>query len=285
MLKILLIGGYGLLGQDIYETLISNNFEVFRFDKKELNLLDAQSIKAQIGRCSPEVIIHAAGYTDVNHAEVDFENAIALNVLGMYNLIKAINSPAIPLFYFSTDYVFNGKKQEPYIENDARAPVNKYGWTKLISEDVLRANYEAYYIFRTSWLFGNRKTCFPKQIIKRLLETEENISVVCDQIGTPTYTKDIAVALIEFIQKKIPYGIYHLTNDGQTSWYQFAVEAADFLSIDSSRIHPIPTSDYKSLVARPQYSVLSNYKRCQYQVEMRDYKEALKEFLANLKTA
>jgi dTDP-4-dehydrorhamnose reductase len=279
-MNILLLGGFGLLGSDIYHFFLNRGHTIIRYQKEELNILNVSQLTEKIHFHKPDLIIHAAGFTDVNQSEINFEQAFNINCIGMRNIISAIDDTNIPIIYFSTDYVFSGFKQVPYLETDTPAPVNKYGWSKLMSEDILKANYEKYYIIRTSWLFGENGKCFPKLILKKLMNNQI-VRVVNDQVGTPTYTKDLAKCLIDIL--KLPYGIYHITNSGYTTWYEYAVLIAKYFGFDTKMVLPISSSDLGQSVRRPLYSVLSNNKWMEYHPPLQHYNEALGVFLNNIR--
>lgn len=278
-MNILLIGGYGLLGSDIFNVLNKNpNYDVVRYTKMEMNLLDRKAVKQKLDHFQPDLIINAAGYTNVKDCEINLDIAFNNNIIALYNLINEVKGKSIPIVHFSTDYVFEGNAIEPYIEEDIKNPINNYGWTKLLSEDLLKANYNAYYIIRTSWLFGKNGSCFPSAILNKLIKGEE-IMVVNDQFGTPTYTLDLALLLPRIMD--LPYGTYHITNSGYTNWYNFALDIAKIKDLDSTKITPISSEDFDSEIRRPKSSVLSSEKINKHSIYVRHYKEALEEFLEN----
>ncbi|QIB27587.1 dTDP-4-dehydrorhamnose reductase [Caloranaerobacter azorensis] len=275
-MKILLLGGYGLLGSDIYNVLVSKRYEVVRYTKRELNLMDRKKLETVLKYYNPQIVINAAGYTDVNRAQNDFQSAFDINCIGTYNLVYSLKKIDAKLIYISTDYIFNGEKNEPYTEEDEALPLNNYGWTKLVSEDIIRANYKNYYIIRTSWLFGLNGRCFPKIILDKL-KNNKKVEVVEDQIGSPTYTIDLAENILDVVN--LPYGIYNITNSGNTSWYDYAKLIAEYAGLDSSNIIPIKTNKYFEKVKRPSYSVLSNSKWKSYNRPLRHFSEALRDFI------
>jgi len=279
-MKVFLLGGYGLLGSDIYLSFVKAGFEVYRFPKEKVNLLDISTLNI-INDLNPDVIVHAAGYTNVEKSELNITNAIELNCKGMYNLLRILKDQDIPILYFSTDYVFDGQNNEAYKEEDKALPINNYGLSKLMSEDILRANYKNYYIIRTSWLFGEHGNCFPKVILDKC-KNQQKLDVVSDQIGSPTYTKDLAETVKQIIIKKIPFGTYHVTNDGETTWYEFALEILKNSKVNLFEINKILTEDLLSNTKRPKYSVLSNEKIKSYGIVNRSYESASKEFLNNI---
>ncbi|MDR6552200.1 dTDP-4-dehydrorhamnose reductase [Paenibacillus qinlingensis] len=276
-MKILLFGGFGLLGNDIYSFLTECGHSVFRFQKNELNLLDISLVREMINEINPEIIINSAGYTNVNGAELNYKDAIDGNVKSLHLLVEVISKLDIPLIYFSTDYIFDGVKNIPYVENDFPNPLNFYGWTKFMAEQVIQANLEQFYIIRTAWLFGNNGNCFPKTIIT-MLKNKQKIRVVSDQIGSPTYTMDIARMIPNIF--KMPFGIYHLSNKGEVSWYHYSKLIAKYGGFSTDLIEPIKSEENASVPKRPSYSVLDSSKivKCASS-EIRGFEEALKEFM------
>ncbi|GAB2669948.1 dTDP-4-dehydrorhamnose reductase [Paenibacillus thermoaerophilus] len=280
-MRVLLVGGYGLLGTEIFEQLQKSvTFEVIRFDKSQFNLLDKDSIHEALSSVKPDIVIHAAGYTNVEKAEDDFREAFEINCQGLYYLIDCLKATCrCPLLYFSTDYVFDGQKRTPYKETDRMNPLNRYGWTKALSEDIIRANYKEAFIIRTAWLFGNYGKCFPKTIIKKLQESNI-VPVINDQFGSPTYTADVAKCISQIFN--LPYGTYHVVNSGMASWYDFAMEIAELLNLDKGKIVPVQSGQFGLRAKRPSYSVLDNTKWSKLSKPIRHYKDALKDYISTI---
>lgn len=270
-----------MLGSDIYHAFQHAGYQTVRMSKDECNITDIESLKTTIIKYQPELIIHAAGLTNVDLAEVIPMDTYNVNSLSMYNLLQSISELKPKIIFFSTDYVFDGKQGIPYREESPCRPLNIYGRSKLLAEDILRANYEKYYIIRTSWLFGKGGKCFPDTIAQKLLRETEILSVVDDQIGCPTYTVDLAESLLELLD--CPYGIYNVTNSGSTSWYELARLVAQEKNIldFETRIQPVHSSSYLTKAARPTYSVLDNTKWKVYKHPLRHFSEALHSFLIN----
>jgi len=276
-MKVLIIGGYGLLGTDIYNTLKHSGHSVCRLSKEECDITNVYLMGQSIWGFDPDMIIHAAGFTNVELSEQMKMEALNINSISMYNLLSIAEKRKPIIVYFSTDYVFDGKKDSPYTEGDLCYPLNTYGFSKLLAEDVLRANYSKHYIVRTSWLFGKSGRCFPKVIIDKLNSNNQTLKVVSDQIGSPTYTEDLAKALQDLL--KCPYGTYHVTNSGATSWFELACFIAQEKGFEDGRIQSIVTNEMSSSVKRPLYSVLDNSKWEKYNQPLRHYSEALIDFL------
>lgn len=279
-MKILLFGGFGLLGQDIFKVLIDLDIEVIRFSSDELNLLDFDKLETKVSEICPDIVINAAGYTDVIRSEKELSLAFQGNVITTHNLVKCLRPRNIPLVHFSTDYIFSGKQTTPYTEQDFTDPINNYGWSKLISEQIITTTLKKYYIIRTSWLFGTGGKCFPKSILSQLKNAKE-LSVVADQIGSPTFSYDLAKMVPVIVNG--PFGIYHFANKGVVSWLDFSKVIAE-MSGNKHLVQFIrPISGQDQFVKRPSYSVLDTSKvQKTFNLDIRDFREALKDYLEYL---
>lgn len=274
-MKILIVGGSGMLGRLIVDTLTKSSKDILYPSSNEMNLCNRKQVMKYFSDNKIDYVIHCAGFTDVNEAENNLD-AYKINCESMYWIVFECRMKDIPLLYFSTDYVFDGTKSTPYDENDIKNPLNTYGLTKSLSEDIIIANLLDYRIIRISWLFGNSKKCFPAKIISKLNENKE-FAVVCDQIGSPTYVNDIAYRIGDLI--KLPIGIYHLSNFGETSWYDFAILIAEYLNIKNNYVKKGYSELTNNYVKRPLNSMLDNQKINSLNIKLRDYKEAIKEYL------
>ena len=275
-MKILITGAYGMLGSDLRETL--KNFELICTGSKDLDITDEEKVMDFITEKSPDLVINAAAYTAVDDCETNYDEAYAVNAIGPRNLAIACKRQDIPLIHISTDYVFDGSKRTPLMENDKLGPQSAYGKTKLAGEEFIQENTDKYFILRTAWLYGLHGGNFVKTMLD-LAETHDEITVVNDQIGSPTYSLDLAVAITNLLQSD-KYGIYHVTNEGECSWYDFAKAIFEFSNIDVNVI-PVSTEEFPRPAPRPHYSVLDNKKwNASGFVPMRDYKEALGSFLS-----
>lgn len=271
-MKILITGAYGMLGYDLCQ-ILEKKHNIIKPNSKILNIINFKETKDFIKNHKPDILINCAAYTDVEKAQTELKKAQEVNFLGCENLSKICAENKIPLIHFSSDYVFDGKKNSPYLINDIPNPINNYGSTKLQGENAIIKNCEKYYIIRTSWLFGKNGNNFIKKIIA-LYDTQKSetptIKVVDDEISCPTYTKDLSNSILELLDK--PYGIYHITNNGFCSRYEFAKKIFNILNLKVNLI-PIKSNDYKALAKRPKYSVLkSNFK-------LRNWSDALIEYL------
>jgi dTDP-4-dehydrorhamnose reductase len=276
---IFVTGITGMLGKDIETQALKNGFLVKGIGSQDLDIADRDEVENYFFNFKPQAIIHSAAFTDVDGCEKNREQAYKVNVIGTKNLAGISAKLDVPFIFISTDYVFDGKKAEAYQEHDEPNPESYYGYTKFLAEEYILKNLRSFYIVRTSWLFGRGGKNFVKTILCLADESNE-LTVVNDQQGSPTYTQDLAEALIELIYKKPPYGIYHVTNSGVCSWYEFAQEICRQAAIDVS-IRPITSEEYKRPARRPANSVLDNKRlREEGLTPLRDYKEALNEFLA-----
>ncbi len=269
--KILVTGANGQLGYAIVTIFKLHGIDVIGTDRSVLDITKKEQVNKLIISIKPDVIIHCAAYTAVDKAESDRVNCYNTNVNGTRNLAQISKDLDIEFIYFSTDYVFDGTKLEPYETTDIPNPINYYGLTKYLGEEIVRTLLTKFYIFRISWVFGPNGKNFVNTIL-RLSKEKESINVVSDQIGSPTYTLDVA----EFLTKKIriEYGIHHLTNEGYISWYEFANEIIN-LSKKNIRIYPIKSEEYKTAAKRGLNSRILNSNFPQ----LKNWKLALKHFL------
>lgn len=275
-MKILITGASGMLGYDLQETL--KNHELILFNSKTLDITNKQIVNEKIGKIEPDIVINAAAYTNVDACEKNYDDAYKVNALGPKNLAKVCKELDIPLVHISTDYVFNGEKNTPLKEEDEIGPKTAYGKTKLEGEIFIQETCNKYFIIRTAWLYG----CNGNNFVKTMLELAKNnneINVVNDKVGSPTYTFDLAIAISKIIETD-DYGIYHLTNSGSCSWYEFSKEIFKLSNINI-KVNPVSTEEFPRPAPRPKYSVLSDEKWINKGFKpLRNYKEALKDYLS-----
>ena len=255
-MKVFVTGIKGQLGFDVMNELEKRGHEAVGTDVEELDITDAEAVGEFISRVNPDAVIHCAAWTAVDAAE-DEENideVRAVNASGTENIAKACKKLDCKMIYISTDYVFDGRGTEPFETDSPKAPCNFYGKTKLEGETEAARLCKRLFIVRISWVFGENGKNFVKTMLRLAAERSE-ISVVCDQTGSPTYTKDLAVLLCEMISG-CKYGVYHATNEGICSWAEFADKIME-LSKSETKIIPIPSSQYKSAAVRPANSRLS----------------------------
>ncbi len=264
MNTILLIGANGQLGWELRHTL-ANLGNVIACTHNEMDLCDADAIVSKIRNIKPDIIVNAAAYTAVDRAESEPELAMKINATAPLILAKEAKRLNALLIHFSTDYVFDGKSQQPYTESDLPNPINIYGKSKLAGEKNIEAIGGCYIILRTSWVYSTRGHNFLNTMLK-LAEFEKKINVVNDQIGAPTWSRQLAnhtaqaIEMVKNSQNPDPlYGLYHLCASGSTNWYKFAeaIFKCRKLEVD---LHPITSEQYNSTAQRPLNSLLSNTK-------------------------
>lgn len=271
-MRILVAGAYGQLGTSIVRKM-SPIHEVFAFGSKKLDVGNEEQVLETVRRIKPTYIINCAAYNNVNQAEAYVKEAEYVNQIGAYNLAKAAELIQATLIHISTDYVFDGEKKYPYVEEDTANPLNIYGITKYRGEQLIQEVCRKYMIIRTSWLYSDKSNNFPNTIMK-LAKEKEKLNVICDHIGTPTNTEELS----EVIAKLIYFGgqgIYHCSGNGMCSWYDFAKKTVELAGL-KCEILPIYAKDYKEVARKPSYSVLDK-KKLQHTIEytMKDWQEAL----------
>ena len=280
-MKILITGAYGMLGSDLREVLKDN--ELIITGSKDLDITKETNVLQFIEDKKPEIVINAAAYTNVDNCETAYDNAYLVNAIGPKNLAVACNKLNIPLIHVSTDYVFDGSKTTPLSEEDKLGPKTAYGKTKLEGEKFVQENTKKYFILRTAWLFGINGKNFVKTMIN-LSKKNNLLKVVNDQKGCPTYCYDLAMAIKQLLNSD-KYGIYHLTNKGELSWYDFAKKIFELSNI-TINVKPVTTEEFPRPAPRPHYSVLSNQKWINAGFSpMRNYEDALKDYLSLLKSS
>lgn len=255
-MKILVTGAQGQLGQDIVR-LAQEKHDVLGLGRAALDITDGSSVKQVVSDFCPDLIVHTAAYTAVDQAESDIEQAYHVNANGSRNVAMAAASMGAKLCYISTDYVFDGLADTPYGEYDTPHPQTVYGKSKLAGEEFVQTLCPRWFIVRTSWVFGLHGNNFVKTMLQ-LGQTHDVLKVVQDQVGSPTYTVDLADFLLRLGATE-QYGIYHASNQGVCSWFEFAqaIFAAAGMS-DRVRVVPCTTADFPRPAPRPKYSVLGN---------------------------
>ena len=268
MTKILLTGVTGQVGQELQKTLTSLG-EVVGFDREKFDLSKPEQIKRQIAEIKPNIVVNAAAYTAVDKAETEKELAIAINGDAPKAIAVAAQKVNATVVHISTDYVFNGKNYTPYLETDSTDPLGVYGNSKLLGEIRVRENCDRHIILRTAWVYGSRGHGNFVKTMLRLGETKEELKVVADQIGSPTWSYDIAEAIANLLNKSqtdsTVNGTYNFSNSGVASWYDLAVAVFDEarqlgFPLKIKQVLPIATADYPTPAQRPAYSVLSKGK-------------------------
>jgi len=257
---ILVTGADGMLGTELVKLLRrSEGIRVIPSLIKDMDITDLVSVRDNLQEFRPDVVVHTAAYTQVDSAEKDSLTAFMVNSEGTKNLAFFCRELDIDMMYISSDYVFDGKKGEPYVETDPTCPINTYGRTKLLGEHYIQALLDRYKIIRTSWLngLGGSFTRNFIETILRIAQRKNRISVVNDQIGRPTFTFDLARRLVLLLE--LPEtGIFHVTNSGHCSWFELAEEIVRLTEIEGVSVHPITSAQFRSLALRPEFSVLAN---------------------------
>ena len=279
-MKILITGSNGMLGHDLEEILKSKH-ELVLTTSKTLDITDKEHTMDFICETKPDIVINSAAYTDVDGCEENQDIAYAVNGEGVRNLALACKEVDCPLVHISTDYVFNGKNDRPWVEDDEIGPISIYGKSKRKGEEAILEILDKYFIVRTAWLYGINGKNFPKTMLE-LAKNHSEITVVYDEVGTPTYTPDLAYGISQLIESDL-YGIYHLTNSGSCSWCEFARYIFEVADMDV-KVIPVTASEFARPAPRPSYSVLENRNWVKNGFKpLRSYKEAIKEYVELIK--
>lgn len=270
MKKVLLTGSKGMLGQDLSAVLEDEGYEVIETVRENLDITDYNQIKKSLNFYNPDIVIHCAAYTNVDGAESDLKTAQNINAKGTENIAKICSEKDIILIYISTDYVFDGTKNKPYLPSDKTNPVNNYGKTKLEGENAVQKYCKKYYIVRTSWLYGHYGKNFVETMIS--LVDKPELKVVDDQIGCPTWTMELSNGIVKLLELMPEFGIYHICSSGYTSWYGFAKEIFKLIG-RKVNLKPCKTKEFPRPAKRPFYSVMDNQGIC------RNWKAALEDYI------
>ncbi len=276
-MKILITGANGMLAKSVRARLKEGN-ELICTDVADLDITDEEAVMKFVEENKPEYIVNCAAFTAVDKAEEVYDLAEKINANGPGNLAKAAKAVDATLVHISTDYVFDGDLDvtKSYVETDAVGPVTVYGKTKLHGEEQVKANTDKYYIFRTAWLYGDGNN-FVRTMLKLGNEKDE-ISVVADQHGSPTYAEDLANIIAEAIEKKIPYGLYHSTNQGFTTWYDFTKKIFELADIKCN-VKPVTSEEFIRPAKRPKNSKLNKQKLLDQGVTVPEWEDGLKRYL------
>ncbi len=276
-MKVLVTGANGQLGYDVIKQLNSVDIDYLGTDRESLDITNKEQVTRVISDHNPDVVIHCAAYTAVDKAEDEKELCYSVNVLGTKYVAEACKEIDAKMFYISTDYVFDGEGDEPFGVTDKPNPINYYGQTKYEGEVEVQKILDKCFVVRISWVFGCNGNNFVKTML-RLGKERDEISVVADQIGSPTYAYDLAKLLVKMIQTD-KYGIYHATNEGYCSWYEFACEIFKQVGINV-RVNPIKTEEYPTRAKRPKNSrLVKNIGGVNNFSQLRNYKMAIQEFM------
>ncbi len=276
-MRVTITGGSGMLGHALVEAAPAG-VELFPLSRADGDLSTWDGARRAIEPTNPDLVIHCAAWTDVDGCTADPQRAWLNNAVATRNVALLCSRLGARLVALSTDYVFDGAKGAPYIEQDAPHPLNAYGRSKLAAEQAVQETLGNYLIVRTQWLFGPGGNNFVARIIE-LGRERDNLTVVADQFGSPTYTRDLAGALWDVAARDI-HGIMHITNSGQASWAELAAEALCAAGLDKVTINRISAADWPSPTVRPGYCVLANARRAQLGLPpLRPWQEAVREYV------
>jgi len=274
-MKVLVTGARGQLGSDLVP-ILKDVYQVFGFSRAEMDVTNMTQVVTTIHQLNPDVVIHTAAYTQVDQAESDKDRAFLVNAFGTRNVAAAAQQIGAKIIYISTDYVFDGEQTTPYTEFDQPNPRSVYGKSKLAGEELVKSLSDKYFIVRTSWVCGKHGHNFMKTMLK-LAQTQEELRVVNDQIGSPTFTRDLA----HFLKKLMVtdyYGTYHATNTGICSWYDFAKAIFEEYNVPI-KLTAIQTKDFPRPAPRPAFSALDHMSiRLHQFADFRHWKEALQDY-------
>ncbi len=277
---ILVTGAGGQLGGDVCRILEAEKKAFIPTDADTLDITDENAVKAFFEANSIDAVIHCAAYTAVDKAEDEREKCFLVNKTGTKNLARCAQSQGAKMLYVSTDYVFGGNGDSPFNVNDPKGPLNSYGESKLEGEQAVLESCKRFFIVRTSWVFGEKNTNFIATML-RLSQTHNKVSVVCDQIGSPTYSKHLANLLCKMIETE-KFGVYHATNEGFCSWAQLARETF-LIAKKSTKVNPVKSEEYKTRAKRPLNSRLSKASLDLAGFErLPSWEAAVREYLSNI---
>jgi len=269
-----------MLGRDLMNLLQTSLFndEIIGWDIEEIDIQKEGDVATKVGKLRPHIVVHLAAYTNVDGCELDEEKAFAINAEGTKHVVLASASCRAKVVYLSTDYVFDGNKREPYLENDSPQPLNVYGRSKLKGEQYVQDLVKDGLIIRTQWLYGRHGNNFVTSILQQARE-KRVLSIVNDQIGSPTYAMDVAEAISVLIQFGAQ-GIFHVANSDLCTWYTFGQAILKLSGMGKVRVIPISSKDLGRPAVRPPYSVLNCQKlKKEMGLTLRPWTEALKDFL------
>jgi len=291
-MHVLILGANGMLGRALQKQFEAD--QVVNWDRNELDITDRDQVLEHLPICEPDLVINAAAYTDVEKAEAEEDLATKVNGYAVGYLAEACAKLNIPLVHISTDYVFSGDKKDGYAEEDIPGePLNAYGRSKLLGEQLLQKNTDKSWLIRTAWLFGPLTTLRPraqgrevssgsngpqgKNFVETMInlgKQKPELQVVDDQHGAPTYTRDLAQAIFKMTHEQAPYGIYHLTNGGTATWAEFAKEIFKLMQMPVNVVS-VTSDEFPTKARRPKWSILKNTKR----PFLRNWQEALKDYI------
>jgi dTDP-4-dehydrorhamnose reductase len=278
-LKILLIGASGMLGTDLVRALSECRHELICPRHAELDITDSKSVREWLLRARPDAVVLSAAYTRVDDCETHRDLAFAVNAEGPRNVAVACREAGAKLLFVSTDYVFNGRKNGPYVEDDPVDPLNVYGLSKLAGENHIRAEWADHLIVRTSWLYGLNGKNFVETIIQKAA-TAPQLRIVDDQRGAPTFTKDLAEGMARLLANNEARGVVNVTNSNHCTWFEFAKTILQLTGLERVPVHPVTSAEFKAPAQRPANSVLSSDRFTAFAGQpLRPWQDALQAYL------
>jgi dTDP-4-dehydrorhamnose reductase len=278
-MRILITGAGGMLGQDVATAAFAAGHDAVTLARADLDITDAGAVAAAVAETAPAAVVNCAAWTNVDGAEISYEEALAINGAGAGHVATAANAAGAWTVQVSTDYVFDGAKREPYVESDPVRPGSGYGRSKLVGERAVAGSApDRHTIVRSSWLFGAGGSCFPQTIL-RLAGERERLTVVEDQVGCPTFTGHLGAALVELAERgdRAPRGVLHVAGAGQCSWFEFAREIVAADPAVDCEVAPVRTAEFPRPAPRPAYSVLRSERGAPV---LPDWRQGLKEYMA-----
>ena len=280
-MKVLVTGVGGQLGHDVVRELEQRGHEVTGVGREEMDITDAEKVRKIIRDCVPDAVIHCSAYTAVDRAEDEADQCRKVNVEGTKNIAEICAELDCKMIYISTDFVFSGEGERPWETDDAAGPISVYGRTKYEGEDEVKSRLDKFFIVRISWVFGKNGNNFVKTML-RIGKENGAVKVVDDQIGSPTYTRDMAVLLADMVQTE-KYGVYHASNEGFCSWYDFAKEIFRLAGMDDVSVTPITSDQFPAKAKRPFNSRMSKEKLVKEGFnKLPSWQDALKRYLQEL---
>lgn len=284
-MKILLIGKKGQLGQELHKQSLEQEYEIQAFGREELDITDSEKVKSKIERLKPTVVINASAFHVVPDCEIHPNDAFLINAIAIRNIAEITEKMNIRFITYSTDYVFDGKKGKPYVENDLPSPVQTYGVSKVAGEYLALAYNQNAIVIRSSGVYGgqtgsrSKKGNFALNILKE--KDKKNLEVSSEQIVNPTYAPDLAKASLDLLTHKEAFGIYHLTNEGYCSWAEFASEIMKLIG-SKTKIIPVDRKGMAGSLRRPLFSALKNTRAAKLGVKLPPWQDAIKRYIATL---
>lgn len=276
-MRIIVTGAGGMLAHALLPVLEADH-QVVGLTRKDCDLCDEHAVRRIFREQKPDTVFHLAAFTNVDACEIEPDKAKASNEIATLNVARAARSIGAEVLFTSTDYVFDGGQEQPYLEDDQTNPLSVYGRSKLMGEERLRETLDRYFIVRTSWLFGPNGKNFVSTILRLACEKPE-LRIVNDQRGSPTYTRHLAQKLAELVMTR-EYGTYHITGSGSCSWFEFAKKILESGGFSGIRLMPVSTHEFGRPAPRPAYSVLANQRLCSLGIGLLPHWEkGLKDYL------